>query len=81
MPRRSTIVLQCLRPGLFDEMYFAIASVLLGRGEALFSGLDTAGLGYRRAEHTRSARPRTSCFLARTKLDRTEALPLSITVK
>jgi hypothetical protein len=62
-------------------MYLAFAPVLLGRGEALFSRLDAAGLGYRRAEHTPSSRPRTSCFLARRKLDRTEALPLSIAVK
>jgi dihydrofolate reductase len=42
---------QYLRARLVDEMHVAIAPVLLGRGEHLFSGLDMAGLGYRCREH------------------------------
>ncbi|MGV3479309.1 MAG: dihydrofolate reductase family protein [Sphingobium sp.] len=43
-------VRQYLRAGLIDEMHLAIAPVLLGRGEALFAGLDLPALGYRVAE-------------------------------
>lgn len=42
---------QYLRARLIDEMHLAMAPVLLGRGEALFAGLDLAGLGYRVSEH------------------------------
>jgi dihydrofolate reductase len=42
---------QCLCEGLVDEMHIAMAPVLLGSGEPLFSGLDVLSLGYRRAEH------------------------------
>ncbi len=37
---------QYLREGLVDELHLAIAPVLLGRGEALFEGLDLRALGY-----------------------------------
>lgn len=37
---------QYLREGLIDELHIAIAPVLLGRGEALFEGLDLRALGY-----------------------------------
>jgi dihydrofolate reductase len=40
-----------LRAGLVDEMHLAIAPVLLGSGEALFTGLDLVSLGYRCTEH------------------------------
>ena len=40
-------VRQYLEKGLVDELHLAIAPVLLGRGEALFAGLDLATLGYR----------------------------------
>lgn len=37
---------QYLRAGLIDEMHFAIAPVVLGRGEPLFEGLDLKALGF-----------------------------------
>jgi dihydrofolate reductase len=37
---------QYLREGLIDELHLAISPVLLGRGEALFTGLDLRALGY-----------------------------------
>ncbi len=39
-------VRQYLERGLVDEMHVAISPVLLGRGEALFAGLDLPALGY-----------------------------------
>ncbi|MGE0749896.1 MAG: dihydrofolate reductase family protein [Variibacter sp.] len=42
---------QYLRAGLIDEMHLAISPVLLGSGEHLFAGIDTAALGYRCTEH------------------------------
>ncbi len=47
-------VRQYLRAGAVDEMHLAIAPVLLGRGEALFAGLDLPALGYRVTETVRS---------------------------
>lgn len=44
-------VRQYLRAGLVDEAHFALSPVLLGRGEAIFSGLDLRALGYRVREH------------------------------
>lgn len=38
---------QYLCAGLVDELHLAVAPVLLGRGEALFAGLDLPALGYR----------------------------------
>ncbi|MBN8942028.1 MAG: dihydrofolate reductase family protein [Rhizobiales bacterium] len=46
---------QYLRAGLIDEMHLAIAPVLLGAGEHLFAGIDTAKLGYHCAEHVPTA--------------------------
>ncbi|WP_353193443.1 dihydrofolate reductase family protein [Pandoraea pnomenusa] len=37
---------QYLREGLIDELHIAISPVLLGRGEALFEGIDLRSLGY-----------------------------------
>ena len=37
---------QYLREGLIDELHIAISPVLLGRGEALFEGVDLPALGY-----------------------------------
>ncbi len=42
---------QYLKAGLVDEMHVAIAPVLLGSGEHLFSGIDLPALGYRLVEH------------------------------
>jgi dihydrofolate reductase len=44
-------VRQYLSAGLVDEMHVAIAPVLLGAGEALYSGLDLPALGYKCQEH------------------------------
>ena len=40
-----------LAAGLIDEMHLAIAPMLLGSGEHLFSGLDMKRLGYATSEH------------------------------
>jgi dihydrofolate reductase len=42
---------QYLRARLVDELHIAIAPVVLGSGENLFSGLDLPSLGYKRTEH------------------------------
>lgn len=39
-------VRQYLQAGVIDEMHLAIAPVLLGRGEALFAGIDLPALGF-----------------------------------
>jgi len=44
-------VRQYLRAGLVDELHFAMAPVVLGRGEAMFEGIDLPGLGFRVTEH------------------------------
>ncbi len=44
-------VRQYLQAGLIDEMHLALAPVVLGRGEALFAGLDLRALGLRVVEH------------------------------
>jgi dihydrofolate reductase len=41
---------QYLRERLIDELHLAVAPVLLGRGEALFQGMDLRALGYRCVE-------------------------------
>lgn len=42
---------QYLRAGLVDELHLAIAPILLGSGESLFSDIDMSALGYRCVEH------------------------------
>jgi dihydrofolate reductase len=42
---------QYLTVGLIDELHLAISPVLLGRGEHLLAGIDTARLGYKCTEH------------------------------
>lgn len=44
-------VRQYLRAGLIDELHIAIAPVLLGSGERLFSDINLIELGYRCVEH------------------------------
>jgi dihydrofolate reductase len=44
-------VRQYLQAGEIDEMHLAIAPVVLGRGEALFAGLDLPALGFSVTEH------------------------------
>jgi dihydrofolate reductase len=44
-------VRQYLQAGLVDELHFAISPVALGRGEAMFAGLDLPALGFRVTEH------------------------------
>ena len=46
----ASTIQQYLRAGLIDEMHFAIAPVLLGRGERLFEGVDLRALGYECAQ-------------------------------
>jgi dihydrofolate reductase len=41
---------QYVRERLIDELHLAISPVLLGRGEALFAGMDWRALGYRCVE-------------------------------
>jgi dihydrofolate reductase len=43
-------VRQYLVAGLVDELHLAVAPVVLGRGEALFEGIDLSDLGFRVAE-------------------------------
>lgn len=45
---------QYARAGLIDEIHLAIAPVLLGSGEHLFSGLNLRELGYKCVEHVPS---------------------------
>lgn len=42
---------QYLKAGLIDQLHLAIAPVVLGRGEALFEGIDLRAMGYRIIEH------------------------------
>lgn len=44
-------VRQYLQAGLIDELHLAISPVVLGRGEALFRGIDLPRLGFRVSAH------------------------------
>lgn len=57
---------QYLREGLVDEMHFAIAPVVLGRGERPFEGLDLRDLGYACVEFAASEKA-THVVLRREK--------------
>ena len=43
-------VRQYLVAGLIDELHFALSPVVLGRGEAMFAGIDLPALGFRITE-------------------------------
>ena len=47
---------QYLQARLLDELHLAVRPVLLGKGEALFHGLDLRSLGYECAEHVAGER-------------------------
>jgi dihydrofolate reductase len=47
-------VRQYLSAGLIDELHLVISPVLLGKGEHLLAGIDTAALGYKCTEHAAS---------------------------
>jgi dihydrofolate reductase len=47
---------QYVQAGHVDEIHLAVAPIMLGQGEALFSGLDLRALGYRTVEHVPTER-------------------------
>ena len=47
-------VRQYLQAGLIDELHFAMSPVVLGRGEAMFAGIDLPALGFKVSEHAAS---------------------------
>ena len=49
-------VRQYIKAGHVDEIHLAMAPVAIGRGEALFNGLDLRALGYRTVEHVPTER-------------------------
>jgi dihydrofolate reductase len=49
-------VREALRSGRLDEIHLVVAPTLLGRGEALFAGLDLPTLGWRRTEQAAGER-------------------------
>jgi dihydrofolate reductase len=49
-------VRQFLKEGLIDELHLALRPVLLGRGEALFAGIDAQALGYECARYLQGER-------------------------
>jgi dihydrofolate reductase len=55
---------QFLRVGLIDELHLAISPLVLGSGEALFTGIDLPQLGYRCTKHAPGIRA-THVVLAR----------------
>jgi dihydrofolate reductase len=48
-------VRQYLQAGLIDSLHFALAPVVFGQGEALFTGLDLPALGFSVTEHKATA--------------------------
>lgn len=52
----AATIRQYLAAGLIDELHLVITPVLLGQGEPLLAGIDTASLGYRCTEHRGSER-------------------------
>ncbi|HSJ23319.1 MAG TPA: dihydrofolate reductase family protein [Longimicrobiales bacterium] len=45
------VIRQYLQAGLVDEIHLAVAPVILGRGEPLFTAMDLAALGYSVTRH------------------------------
>ena len=58
-------VRQFVLAGHVDEIHLAVAPVVLGQGEALFTGIDFRMLGYRTVEHVATERA-THVVLARS---------------
>jgi dihydrofolate reductase len=50
----TATIRQYLSAGLIDELHLVISPVLLGKGEHLLAGIDTAALGYKCTEHAAS---------------------------
>ena len=48
----AATIRQYLKAGLVDSLHLAMSPVLLGAGEALFTGIDMKALGYRCTERT-----------------------------
>jgi dihydrofolate reductase len=46
----TSTIRQYLEAGLLDSLHLAVAPVLIGKGEALFAGLDLPALGYQVSE-------------------------------
>jgi len=69
----ASTIRQYLEAGLIDELHIAVSPVLLGRGEALFAGLDLPALGYG-VKETVAGEGATHLIL-----DRTSASPSSAT--
>lgn len=59
-------VRQYIQAGHVDEIHLAVAPVVLGQGEPLFSGLDLHSLGYRTVEHVPTERA-THIVLAKSR--------------
>ena len=57
-------VRQYVQAGHVDEIHLAVSPVVLGRGEALFAGIDLRALSYRTIEHVQTERA-THIVLAR----------------
>lgn len=57
-------VRQYLRAAMFDELHLAFSPVVLGEGEALFTGTDLPALGFRVSEH-RASKHATHIVLSR----------------
>ena len=53
----TSVVRQALQRRLLDEMHLVVSPVLLGRGEALYAGLDLPALGYRVTERVQGEVP------------------------
>jgi len=51
----AATIRQYLAAGLIDEIHLALSPVVLGRGEPLLAGIDTARLGYKCTEHVATA--------------------------